>query len=333
MWAELGSAVLGGLGKSFGSTLGANAANTGMSALNAPGNSRKENRKNFHQDMEQQWEWDVKSANLGRDIDVGAQQEMFDFRINRGKEAGMTDYEMFMGPAGGAGGGTGSATATLGNSGDQIRQAQTAQKIASEEKQKDRITSMAQTAMQTESQQKVAETQAGVNTRGQDIQEAIAQGKLALDRDTYNNINVPQAAQNLKKTEQETKKLINEVATSDKKFQQAMKQLSMGPANLLVELTMRHHGIALNDNSFMAMDKNKREAILAQILALSSSTYTEGKGAAALGSTAAEQSGAGDIIADFLAGFADTGDGIEPATGTPPNLGTSKGRGSNMYKN
>jgi multidrug efflux pump subunit AcrA (membrane-fusion protein) len=156
-------------------------------------------------------------------------------------------------------------------------------------------TALQQTKMQTDAQKEIASQQVGATTRGQDIQKAIAEGRLNLDRDTY-KLNVKSASANIRKTEQETAKLINETATSDKKFVTAMKQLSMGPANLLVELTMRHNGIALNDKSFMSLPVKKREAILAQILALSSSTYTEGKGVEALGSGAAESS----LVDSFL---------------------------------
>jgi len=282
-------------------TLGAGAASAGLNKLfGSKGESRSKARNNWQQDMGLQHEWDVKKARLGRDIDVGAQQEMFDFRLNRAKEAGLTNVEAFGSPAAGGGGGTGAGTTTLGNSasttGAQLRQAQMQQKIASEERQKDRMTSLAQTAMQTSSQQKVAETQVNAQTRGQDISAATAaaqqaidqaykQGSLAINRDTLNN-NIRQTSANIKKSQQETAKLVNEVATSDKKFVEAMKQLSMGPANLLVELTMRHHKIALNDKSFMALDKDQREAILGQILALSSVAYVEGQGAAALGNDA-----------------------------------------------
>lgn len=321
-WSSLGNAAAQG----FGGAVGGGAAAAGMSALNNPKNSRKENRKNFHQDMEQQHQWDVKKANLGRDIDVGAQQEMFDFRMQRGEAAGMTDYEMFMGPAAGAGGGTGAATSTLGNGGSaagaNIRQQQTQQNIAREEKQKDRMTSLAQTAMQTDAQRDVAGVSAGTQKRGQDIDQAIREGKLKLDQDTYNYINLPQAAQTLKKSKAETDKLLNEVATSDKKFVEAMKQLSMGPANLLVELTMRHHGIALNNESFMKLPPDKRSAILAQILALSSTTYVEGQGASALGKEAVE--GGSGIASDIWSVLKNPLGLHKPIQPTKPNLGKPK---------
>ena len=43
---------------------------------------------------------------LGNRLDLANQQKMFDYRIRKGQEAGMTPYEMYMGPAAGAGGGT-----------------------------------------------------------------------------------------------------------------------------------------------------------------------------------------------------------------------------------
>ena len=285
-------------GSNFMKTLGSGAASYGSGRIfQGEGESRGQARKNYHTDMKAQQVWTEKNARLGRDLDVEAQQEMFDFRLNRAKEAGLTNVEAFGSPASGAGGGTGAATTTLGNSaassGAQMRSDAIKQKIASEENQKDRMAMLAQTAMQTETQKEVAETQAGATTGAAQISadaalqnklvdKAIADGRLALDRDTLNE-NIKLISSQVDLNRQEIQKKIHETATADPKFVTAMKQLSMGPANLLVELTMRHHGIALNDTSFKDLPVAKREAILAQILALNSRVYTETKGGQALG--------------------------------------------------
>lgn len=269
---------------------------------------------------------------LGNKYDLINQKEMYDFRLGRMEEAGLTSVEMFGSPGSAPGGGTTGSGTTLGN-------AASSQAIANKQIEKDRqlawqktiadnATSLQQTKMQTDAQKEIASQQVGATTRGQDIQKAIAEGRLELDRDTY-HLNVKTASANIRKTEQETAKLINEVATSDAKFVTAMKQLSMGPANLLVELTMRHHGIALNDNSFKSLPKEKREAILAQILALSSSTYTEGKGAAALGKGAVEGgSGVLDSIISIISNPIGLHEGIEAA----PSLGKPRSKMSEPFR-
>ena len=277
-WSTLGTSFAKGIG-------GAAAGYAGQATLGriaqGPGESRGQARKNYHTDMKAQQVWTEKNALLGKQMDVEAQQEMFDFRLDRAREAGLTNVEAFGSPAAGGGGGTGAATMTLGNgavsSGAQMRQAAVQQKIAADEKQKDRMTALAQTAMQTEAQTDVAKIQEGVQTRGQDLERWIAEQKLSLDRDQY-HLNVRNVSQTIKESDQRIEKLIHETATSDPKFVTAMKQLSMGPANLLVELTMRHHGIKLSDDSFTDMSPKQREAILAELLALSSKWYTEAQG-------------------------------------------------------
>ena len=108
----------------------------------------------------------------------------------------------------------------------------------------------------------------------------------------------------------------------------------MGPANLLVELTMRHHGIALNDKSFMNMPKAKREAILAQLLAMSSKLYTEGAGIESLGSKAIQKGeGTLDAIMDALTGGYNLATGGIESTNAPPNLGKKpRSRSSEPYQ-
>ena len=232
---------------------------------------------------------------LGNDMDLRNQQQMFDYRINQGIEAGMTPYEMYMGPAAGGGGGTSGSGATLGNAASQqgIAASQIAQENRrterlieqeSNEKQADRLTRLAEVAMQTQTQKDVAETQAGVTERGQDITAETAQaerelrdrieaGRLQLGRDELNANLTRIATQNavdLKTVE----KYVNDIATSHPDFVREMKQLSMGVENMLVEYFQRHHGINLyNKESFMSLSEQKREALISEMIAISSPVY------------------------------------------------------------
>lgn len=266
---------------------------------------------------------------LGNRLDMANQKEMFDYRINQGVEAGMTPYEMYMGPAAGGGGGTSGSGQMLGNQASQssMQAAQMSQQAALQKQQLGMTTAteLAKTKMQTDAQKDVAKIQTGATERGQDIQKEIADNILNMDKQRFNQIQLPETAANLKIKKQELLKTTNQVATSDPAFQTAMKQLSMGPANLLVELTMRHHGIALNDKSFMALPSKQREAILQEILALSSSTYTEGKGAAALGGEVVD--GGENLLTTvwniIKYGGTGMGTGIK-ASDAPPSLGTAR---------
>lgn len=257
---------------------------------------------------------------LGHQYDNQFTLEKEQALYDRARERGITPTEYYgsSAPGGAAAANTG-AGQVLGNADTQEALQARDQKFQMFNKMLDRTTALQQTKMQTDAQRDVADKQVGATTRGQDIQKAIADGRLKLDQATY-LINLRESAANIKKTEQETAKLINEVVTSTPRFVTMMKQLSMGPTNLLVELTMRHHGLSLSDKSFESLPVEKRKKILAQILALSSSTYTESQGAAA--ALGGSMESAGDKIAEWIADLFDTGDGIEATEEPPPVLGS-----------
>ena len=282
-WNTFGPSVLGGAGAGFAASIGG-----GLFGQTDGARRRAERRaRNSTIDL----------VNLGNNLDLRNQREMFDYRLAAGEERGLTAVELFGSPASSPGGGTTGSGATLGNAASQ--QAMQSQQL----EQQNRLSlqqlgiqtgaQLQQTKMQTDAQKEVARIQSGVTERGQDINQEIAQQTLALKREELQNT-VRQTTALIGKTEAETRKVVNEVATSDPKFVTAMKQLSMGPANLLVELTLRHHGIALSDESFTNLPETKRQEILDQLLALSSTAYVEGQGGKALGGGAVE--GAKDIV-------------------------------------
>ena len=253
------------------------------------GSRRRQARRNQEAILQQ--------MKVGNQLDLDNQKSMFNYRMQQGAEMGLTPVELFGSPASGSGGGTSGSGATLGNSmSQQQMQAQQLDQTFQQQMQTlgvQAATSLEQTKMQTDAQRDVAKIQSGDTQRGQDINQEIAQQTLDLKRQELQNT-VRQTTALIGKTEAETRKVINEVATSDAKFVTAMKQLSMGPANLLVELTMRHHGLSLSDESFTNLPESKRQEILDQLLALSSTAYVEGQGGKALGGGAVE--GAKSII-------------------------------------
>lgn len=230
-----------------------------------------------------QQKFTMQQIQLGNQMDLANQKEMMRHRLETGFSHGLTAYEMFMGPTASAGGGTSGSGQVLGNAansqGMQQRQLDQDRQLAWQSKLADISTELLKTKMQTETQKEVAGVSAGASRYAADTQAAIAEGRLQLDRDTYKFINLPAAAANLKKSEQEIAKLVNEVATSDKEFVVMMKQLSMGADNMLVEYFSRHHGINLSDpESFTRLPKDKREALLTAMIALKSSSATEARG-------------------------------------------------------
>ena len=279
--AVLGTAIsggiAGGIGNAIGGIFGGGDSPQGMST------------------EDKQWQLDM--VRLGNQLDLKNQNLAYDHRLTRMKEHGLTSVEMFGSPGASPGGGTSGSGATLGNAAtqDALQKNQLAaqQKMQARQQAAQSATELAKTKMQTDAQRDVANIQSGDTQRGQDINREIAQQTLALKREELQNT-VRQTTALIGKTEAETRKVINEVATSDSKFVTAMKQLSMGPANLLVELTMRHHGLSLSDESFTNLPESKRQQILDQLLALSSTAYVEGQGGKALGGGAVE--GAKSIV-------------------------------------
>lgn len=225
---------------------------------------------------------------FGAGLDLQNQKDIFDYRINRGLEHGMTPYEMFMGPAAGGGGGTSNLGATLGNAASQ-------QEIASKQRNQeitqralDRATTLQQTKMQTDAQVKTAEISAGAsiqNTQTQTrTQQLIANNQLSLNQKTYENVTLPEAAARINKTEAETKKLLNEVATSTPDFVKFMKMLSMGVDNTLSAFVQNMDGYNLVDpESVKKIPVHKRAEILSLMLAIQSGTLKNVKGLENLG--------------------------------------------------
>jgi hypothetical protein len=190
----------------------------------------------------------IKMVKLGNELDMANQKEMYDYRIQQGKAAGMTDYEMFMGPAAGAGGGTTGSGQTLGNQPAQLAANATQAANARLQAQTQLGTAM----IQANAQRDVAKTQAEATTGAAGITADATQYKaeleykikhkqLVLDEKQYQK-DLAIAAANINKTNQEAAKLINETATSDPKFVQMMRRLQMGPQNILVEYAINKYG-------------------------------------------------------------------------------------------
>ena len=258
----------------------------------------------------------LKQITLGNQQDLENQKTMYNFRLERMLSDGLTPYEAHGSPGAGAGGGTTGSGQTLGNAASKQNEiaAQNAQQRRSQ--MMAHTTELLKTKMQTDAQRDVADITAGVQTRGQDIQKEIADNVLSLNQRELEDIKIPQAAEQLGLTKQQLQSEINKTATSSPKFQKEMKQLSMGPANLLVELTLRDMGISLADDSFMKLSESQRKEFLDKLTALASTMYVETSAAKALGSGVANK--VGDSIADWIASFFDTGEGIE-TTNAPPN--------------
>ena len=229
----------------------------------------------------------IDAVRLGNNMDLRNQRLMYDHRITRMKEYGLTPVEMFGSPASGPGGGTTGSGATLGNAASQ----QSAARMQNDQNMKNALLGagieLQKTKMQTDAQKEVANTQAGTAMRGQDINLHVAKQTLNLRRSELAN-KVRETEALIGKTRQETERIKHEVLTSDPKFVMLMKQWQMGPANMLVQLAMDHHGISFQDENFKNMSYEERERIIDDILAMSSLVGRESAGGRQAGSALVE---------------------------------------------
>ena len=254
---------------------------------------------------------------LGNRLDMRNQKEMFDYRIQQGMDQGMTAYEMFMGPAGGAGGGTNASGQTLGNAASQSQQQQNQLQQQAIENQKDRDTQLMQAQIAADAQKYSAQTglvsslgsskisadasthatdtNAEVQREGQKITEAIAANKLKLDRDTYENVTLPQVAAQMDMTKAETEKALSEVALNDKDYRRAMAQMQMGVDNVYAEGILKQAGVSptMSQEDWDKIPMEKREAAMSAL-------------AAARSTTAAELRGIKDILVEFVTWLRDS---------------------------
>lgn len=252
-----GAGLAGGFAQSFGTALGSQ-------LLGEEGFNKSDLAYSHHKDIETYKR--IRNSN---------------FRFQTKK--GLNSYEALMGPQGGGETGPTASGQVLGNAQTAEMQQDRADARAAFQAGLDRQMQLRQTQMQTDAQRDVAKIQAGVNIRGQDIDKQIAENTFGLSKRRL-EADLKQMAKQLEISDQELLYKINQVATSNEKFLTAMKQLSMGPANLLAELTMRHHGISLSDKKFQNMSEAQRKEIINEIVALGAKSYVELSGVGSFGS-------------------------------------------------
>jgi hypothetical protein len=226
----------------------------------------------------------------GNEQDLLNQQAMFDYRIDQGLKHGMTEYEMFTGGAVGAGGGTSGSGAMLGNNYSQAAQQEMQMNQQMKMQTIGNVAELAKTAMQVEGQKEVAGIQAGATIGSAqlsastqqniaNLQNAMAEKKLKLDQELFDQVTLPAAAEQLKLTEQQTLKAINEVTTSNEKFVLMMKRLSMSADNVLMEFAQNYLGIdATNRDQVSKLSEAKKQKFTSLVASLKSNIFAETAG-------------------------------------------------------
>lgn len=210
------------------------------------------------------------------------------FHWNKARKRGLTPQEYYgsgapgysspSGPSGGA--------AVLGNMVSSANASSKALVSSAIQGAADRATELKKTEMQTEAQKYVADTQARTATGNvekqtstqmkiAEMENAIKDRKVTLDEKSYNRVTLPQAAATLQKTKQETKKLINEVATTTPAFLRSMKLLSMGPDNTIQTALLNGLKIDITNKEQMAKLSTEEFGRLMSILFAAGSGVTK----------------------------------------------------------
>ncbi len=219
---------------------------------------------------------------MGHAEDTRSFKERDIYSWNQAQARGLNVSEYYGSSASGGSSSSGGAN-VLGNSQDKANQIKMQQSQETNERQKDRLSQIAQTKMQTDTQKQVAEIQTGTTKRGQDITQTTAANALSLSRDQYNNVVLPKVAAELKISEQQLIKATNETITSAPKWQLMMKRLTMGPDNIYVEAYIKTTGIdPTKEGSFSKLNDQQKKKFLDRLIAYKSRTAGEISGIARL---------------------------------------------------
>ncbi len=218
---------------------------------------------------------------MGHSEDTRSFKERDKYSWNQAQARGLNVSEYYGSSASGGSSSSGGAQ-VLGNSQDKANQLKMQQSQETNERQKDRLTQIAQTKMQTDTQKQVAEIQTGTTKRGQDITQSTAANVLQLSRDQYNTAKEKVAAE-LKISEQKLITAINETLTSAPKWQLMMKRLTMGPDNIYVEAYIKTTGIdPTQEGAFNKLNDQQKKKFLDGLIAYKSRTAGEISGIARL---------------------------------------------------
>ena len=228
---------------------------------------------------------------LGRDYRSKAKYE--DLMHSRAMDRGLTEQEYYGSPAAGGAttGGPGGAGAVLGN--ERSFQDFFGKSLM----MRGQDIELQKTKMQTDAAIETAKISAGATTGAAtigagasryaaDIQKRIAENKLELSNREFNQVTLPAAAANIGKTEQETKKLINEVVTSTPEFQRSKILLQMGVENTIQTALLQRFGVDITSKEAMAkLTDQQFRNVLAVLVGVGSHANRElqGLGSAATG--------------------------------------------------
>ena len=245
-FTNLGNGIMGGFAQSFGTALGG-------SLLGEDGFNKSDLAYSHHKDIETYKR--IRNSN-------------FRFQTKKGLNA----YEALMGPQGGGETGPTASGQVLGNAQTAEMQQDRADARAAFQAGLDRQMQLQQTKMQTDAQIQAAQIGADAQLGVGMLNRASNIDRMNLDRDVYNNVTLPQAAENLNLTKEQVKKAINEVVTSSPKFVKQKILLQMGVENSIQTLVLNRHKLDITDRaSVEALSDNEYDQLYTALLSAQSS--------------------------------------------------------------
>jgi hypothetical protein len=190
----------------------------------------------------------LEQITVGNQQDLSNQKEMFDYRINQGLDAGLTPYEAYLGPAGGAGGGTTGSGNTLGNAAkekmlqqEQMNNQNAANAILQSRQQQ---TELQKTKMQTDAQLEIARIQSGDTQRGQNMNFAI--------QSISAKVAIMEVAMKMQLQPHHLQRAINEAATSTPEYRRQELILKMGVDNSINAVIQSRFKVDISDQQQIA---------------------------------------------------------------------------------
>lgn len=308
--SSFGTAAFGAAGAAIGGPIGAGLGQAIGGALFGGGSSQP----NYAEQVQ-----------LGHKYDRQSQQQYFRWMHKYGKKHGMTDYEMFMGPAGGQSGGSTGAGATLGNAANQqeMQQKQIYSAASTEaiNRELDRQNAVKIAQINADTQRDVAE----IGYKGKELdaettltveewRNAIANRQVTLSEKEYQEITKPLAAKNLSLKEWELELLTNQVATSTPEWERWRLMQQMGVDNMLVSAISNRLGINVtNQKQMQDLSEEQFDKLITLALSAQSHTRKETEGIVAL-------------LREFAG---DGGDSqVDPVSGSEVGRGASAGAGA-----
>lgn len=203
------------------------------------------------------------------------------FHWSKARKRGLTPQEYYGSPVPGMStpSGPSGGAAVLGNMVSSANQSSKALISDAISGAAERDTALKQTKMQTDAQIKTAEISAGAQNYATDVNKIIQDNNWKLENRKLEETMLPMVAAGLKKTEQETRKLINEVATSTPKWVRSQKLLEMGIDNTIQTAILQRFGVDITSKDDMArLTTEQFNNLISVLFAAASSTVKEGQG-------------------------------------------------------